>query len=478
VKPTPKPTARSRREFVRGVSMALAASTFAQPSSTRAAEVAGERTAPADRYDAIVVGAGFAGVTAARELSWRGLSTLLLEARPRPGGRTFTTPKAGHDVEMGGTWVGWLQPHVWSEITRYSLSLAESASAAATRAIWMDQGKRIDGDMQAYAALMEPMTNAFYGPAAEAFPRPYDPLFKKGLEKLDATSAAAAIERLNLPPVQKGLALSFAGINGHSSPDASSYLDQLRWYALGGLNIWRLWDNLARYRIDGGTRSLIDRMQADSRAVLKLESPVAAVSQQEGGVVTVVTRDGTKFSARAAVVAVPLNCVVDIDFSPALSATKQRVSRARHTGSGTKVYARIKTASPIFLGHGTHDMPLNFLWTEYDDRGSQLLVGFGPSPKLLDIADERAVREAVRAFVPDAELLEFFGHDWNSDPWSRGTWCMYRPGVLTGDLRELQRSEGNVHFCGSDIANGWRGFIDGAIESGLRVGRDVADRLA
>jgi monoamine oxidase len=55
---------------------------------------------------------------------------------------------------------------------------------------------------------------------------------------------------------------------------------------------------------------------------------------------------------------------------------------------------------------------------------------------------------------------------------------MYRPGVLTGDLRELQRSEGNVHFCGSDIANGWRGFIDGAIESGLRVGRDVADRLA
>jgi monoamine oxidase len=219
-------------------------------------------------------------------------------------------------------------------------------------------------------------------------------------------------------------------------------------------------------------------MQADSRAVLKLETPVAAVSQQEGGAVTVVTRDGTKFTARAVVVAVPLNCVVDIDFSPALSAIKQRVSRARHTGSGTKVYARIRTASPTFLGHGTYDMPLNFLWTEYDDRGSQLLVGFGPSPQLLDIADERAVREAVRAFVPGAELLEFFGHDWNSDPWSRGTWCMYRPGVLTGDLRELQRSEGNVHFCGSDIANGWRGFIDGAIESGLRVGRDVADRLA
>jgi monoamine oxidase len=476
VKKTPTPTACSRRDFVRGVTTAVAAGTLARTAPPLAAEVAGERTAPGDRYDAIVIGAGFAGVTAARELSLRGLSTLLLEARPRLGGRTLTTRRSGHDIEMGGTWIGWLQPHVWSEITRYGLSIAESASAAATRAVWMDQGKRIDGDMRGYAGLMEPMTNAFYAPAQEAFPRPYDPLFKKGFEKLDAMSAAAAIERLDLPLVQKGLALSFAGINGHASPEESSYLDQLRWYALGGLNIWRLWDNLARYRIEGGTRSLIDHMQADSRAVLKLESPVAAVRQQEGGV-TVETRAGTRFAARAAIVAVPLNCIADIEFAPGVSATKLRVSRARHTGSGTKVYARIKTASPVFLAHGTHDMPLNFLWTEYDDRDSQLLVGFGPSPRLLEIADDRAVLRAVRAFVPDAELIECFGYDWNIDPWSRGTWCMYRPNVLTADLRELQRAEGKVHFCGSDIANGWRGFIDGAIESGLNVGRRVAAQL-
>ena len=473
----PKRSACSRRDFVRGVTTGVAATAVVHAvSRTLAAEVEGERTAPRDRYDAIVIGAGFAGVTAARELSLRGLRTLLLEARPRLGGRTFTMRTAGHDVEMGGTWVGWLQPHVWSEITRYGLTVVESASAAATRAIWMDRGKRVDGDMQRYAALMEPMTNAFYAPAQEAFPRPYDPLFKTGIESLDAISAAAAIERLDLPPVQKGLALSFSAINGHSAPDQSSYLDQLRWYALGGLNIWRLWDNLARYRIDGGTRHLIDRMQAESRAVLKLETPVVAVTQQDESV-SVVTRDGAKFVARAAIVAVPLNCLVDIAFSPPISPAKQRVSRARHTGSGTKVYARIKGPLPVFLGHGTYDLPLNFLWTEYDDGDTQLLVGFGPSPQALDIADQRAVLKAVRDFVPNAELIESFGHDWNGDPWSRGTWCMYRPNVLTRDLGELQHSEGNVHFCGSDIADGWRGFIDGAIESGLRVGQRVANQL-
>jgi monoamine oxidase len=473
----PKRSACSRRDFVRGVTTGVAATAVVSAvPTTLATEVEGERTTPGDRYDAIVIGAGFAGVTAARELSLRGLRTLLLEARPRLGGRTFTTRKAGHDVEMGGTWVGWLQPHVWSEITRYGLSIVESASAAATRAIWMDQGKRVDGDMQGYAALMEPMTSAFYAPAQESFPRPYDPLFKSGLEQLDAVSAAAAIERLDLPPVQKGLALSFAAINGHSAPDQSSYLDQLRWYALGGLNIWRLWDNLARYRIEGGTRQLIERMQAESRAVLKLETPVAAVTQQEGSV-TVVARDGAKYVGRAVIVAVPLNCLVDIEFGPPLSATKLNVSRARHTGSGTKVYARIKGPAPVFLGHGTYDLPLNFLWTEYDDRDTQLLVGFGASPQTLDIGNERAVLAAVRDFVPKAEMLESFGHDWNSDPWSRGTWCMYRPHVLTRDLRGLQQSEGRVHFCGSDIADGWRGFIDGAIESGLRVGQRIANQL-
>ena len=477
MKKKPERPDRSRRDFVRGVTTGIAASTVATAiPGALATEIEGERTTPGDRYDAIVIGAGFAGVTAARELSLRGIRTLLLEARPRLGGRTFTTRRAGHDVDMGGTWIGWLQPHVWSEVARYGLPLAESASASASRAIWMDRGKRVDGNPEGYAALMEPMTSAFYAPAQEAFPRPYDPLFKKGIAKFDAMSAATAIEQLDLPAVQKGLALSFAAINGHAAPEESSYLDQLRWYALGSLNIWRLWDNLARYRIEGGTRALIDRMQADSRAVLTLSSPVKAVMQRETGV-EVQTQAGTKMSARAVVVALPLNCLVDVDFTPALSATKQRISHTRHTGSGTKVYARIKGPAPVFLGHGTYEMPLNFLWTEYDDRDSQLLVGFGASPRTLDITDERAVLAAVREFVPEATLIESFGYDWNSDPYSRGTWCMYRPHVLTHDLRELQRAEGNVHFCGSDIADGWRGFIDGAIESGLRVGQRVAGQL-
>ena len=75
-----------------------------------------------DRYDVIVVGAGFAGATAARECATRGLRTLVLEGRDRIGGRTWTkTFSDGEIVDVGGHFVHWFQPHVWAEITRYGL---------------------------------------------------------------------------------------------------------------------------------------------------------------------------------------------------------------------------------------------------------------------------------------------------------------------------------------------------------------------
>ena len=330
--------------------------------------------------------------------------------------------------------------------------------------------------MSEWGANFESAVNRFFEPARGALPRPFDPLFADDVENFDAITAAEAIDKLEFSDIERNLITTLAAMNGHSLPDQSSYLDQMRWFALGDFNLWNMMDNLARYRVKGGTKVLLDRMQDDNGSDVRYSSPVRSVVQSDDSV-DVTTNDGSTYQAKKVVVAVPLNCLVDIDFTPTLSDTKRRVSAARHTGSGTKIYARTAKKHPVFMGHGNYDMPVCFLFPEYDDTDSQLLIGFGVDPDSIDIHDQQAITTEMRRFVPDLELTETFSYDWNADPYARGTWCMYRPNTLTNDLTELQRAEGNVYFAGSDIANGWRGFIDGAIESGIQTARRVADNL-
>lgn len=72
-------------------------------------------------YDTIIIGAGYTGLTAARDLTTSGLDVLLLEARDRIGGRTWTSTIDGHQYEIGGQYVHWGQPNLWRELSRYSM---------------------------------------------------------------------------------------------------------------------------------------------------------------------------------------------------------------------------------------------------------------------------------------------------------------------------------------------------------------------
>ncbi|HJS08819.1 MAG TPA: FAD-dependent oxidoreductase [Pirellulales bacterium] len=119
---------------------------------------------------------------------------------------------------------------------------------------------------------------------------------------------------------------------------------------------------------------------------------------------------------------------------------------------------------------------LNFVWTEFQDADTQLLVGFGASRDRLDSTDRTQVDAAIGRYAPDVEVAAVHSHDWNADPYALGTWCMYPPGMLTTALPGLQRPEGRLFFATSDIASGWRGFIDGAIESGAIAAGAVAEQ--
>jgi monoamine oxidase len=115
--------------------------------------------------------------------------------------------------------------------------------------------------------------------------------------------------------------------------------------------------------------------------------------------------------------------------------------------------------------------PFGYLDTEaiFDD-GTQLLIGFGIDASRCDAGDLPAVQRQLDEILPGYSALAATAHDWLADRFSGGTWAIHRPGWYEHHHAAMQSAEGRVVLAGSDIANGWSGFIDGAIESGLRAG--------
>ena len=124
--------------------------------------------------DVVVIGAGFAGLVAARELGRAGLDVLVLEARGRVGGRTWTDRRLGHDLELGGTWVHWVQPHTWAEMTRYGRQITRSPAAG--EAYWLGAADAPRaGTLDEFMALIADGQQAIVDDVRAAIPRGIDP---------------------------------------------------------------------------------------------------------------------------------------------------------------------------------------------------------------------------------------------------------------------------------------------------------------
>jgi monoamine oxidase len=426
-------------------------------------------------YEAIVIGGGFAGVTAARDLHDKGHSVLLLEARDRLGGRTWYKPFAaqGRKLEFGGTWVApqW-QRHIGAEIDRYAAKLVESPQPG--MCAWSLAGERYGGAMplpvdqwmefeRAIRLIDNTAARIRFGEA---------PLDQNGLGDLDVPFTSW-LESLDLPAKTSEFLLAWAGFYFGAHPSEVSALHILSWVAGFG-NSAIGWYVGVSTKLARGTIGLLTAMAEDSAADVHLETPVRSIESTNSGVI-VTTHGGESYHARTAVLATPINTWHDIDITP-LAQPKAAIAAERHAGHSVKIWALVRGLPGNFYGVG-YDTKIKWLATEYNTPEGDLLVGFGTSPEELDVTNGAAVAAAVREFLPDADVVATDAHDWNADPYSQGTWMAYRPGQVMRHASGIQRPEGAITFAGSDLASGWCGWIDGAIESGHRAAEAAAGML-
>ena len=407
-----------------------------------------------EQIETVVIGAGLAGLCAARDLLKAGRQVVLVEARDRVGGRTYSAPfeAAGLTVDLGAEWVDPDQHQaMMQELARYEIDLEDKVFETPS------QGWAPETEAASWHSIVQTCDRI----AAQL--NPDQPHWYEGFDQFDLpVTAFLEAPAHDIHDLSTFLAHGFALQGAH--PDDYSMLNLLHEFAsFGGVEAAF---NGAEGRIAGGAQSLSIAMANTLGSVLRLNCPVTRIAKTEGGVI--VEGPAGQILAGQVIVALPLNVLSHLSLDMPLPAMAARVIVEGHVGRAAKGWAVATLSEPVESTGWPHAVEV------YSRRGSRsdAVCTFA----VADPSHDEALTESWRVLAtrhPDVVLHpQHVSHDWISDPFSRGSWLSSAPGQMRG-LHELADMPPPVLFAGGDLSRGWYGWMEGAVTSG----RDVATRL-
>lgn len=435
----------------------------------------------------IIVGAGFAGLVAARELQTAGIDYHIVEARNRIGGRAWTDDRMGRPLELGATWVHWHQPHVWTEITRYGQEIV--ASPVTDSAYWIADGELHEGtEADIDAKIARPMDKIFEN-SREFFPRPHEPLLvlgedhgaseelKEAFRAADQVSPLDLLEDGDFSQEEKDLCSAYWASGYIGNPNTGSSLMAKQWAALCDHSLALVDEQTLRFKLVNGMRGIYGNIAKDLRGEIRLNTVVTKVEHSTESA-TVTYADGSTETADAVIVTVPVGALGNIEFSPALPEGSQHVIEEKWNSTGFKAWIKIKGHHNIF-GYAPYPNTVTMLRSEYFmDDDTTICVAFGPDHTKIDLSSVEDAQKVLDMWRPDVEVVDVTGHDWLADEFSGQTWATLRRGQFTEGWHYFREPNSALHFAGADWASGWRGVVvDGAIETGLSTAREVIEKL-
>jgi monoamine oxidase len=436
----------------------------------------------------LVAGAGLAGLTAARELVKKGAKVTVIDARDRVGGRVYTAHEPflhGEHAEMGADLIDESQTEICKLISDVGLRTATILSGGFA-SVKQDGQRRHVGGRGAWkklGKLLQPEVRAFCVSEQR---------WDGGVaEVLGRQSVAEWLDRIRASKAVKEAAIGMRGFF-LADPTELSLLALADQFAEDGAP-----GEERMFRVIGGNDRLPVKLAKALGSNLRLQTILRRVTQTRDGVVTALESNGRVADARFdyVVCAMPATTTRDVIFEPSLPDLQRQAMSSLKYGAATKTALQFdgapwrKHGKPRAFGSA---LPIGAVWDGNEEQRGlprrsgeaakagilTLLAGGGASQATREMlaaeGPSRIVRELSWLNLKNSELIAWTSVSWEHEHWSRGGYAFFDP-QFTPPLRYwLARPFGRVFFAGEHTSLRWQGYMNGAVETGLRAAEEVA----